>query len=120
MKSVKLVLLALAAAAAPGLTMAQTASNGMTYEQFNHIDADGSGTISEAEYRQFMERAYKELDKDGNNSLSRDETSQILSTQQFSQTDTNNDGRINRQEFLDQVMADFHRHDHDKDGQLTH
>ncbi|HLT98537.1 MAG TPA: EF-hand domain-containing protein [Burkholderiaceae bacterium] len=105
-------------ALAPAMVMAQAGNQGMTYEQFNHLDTDGSGTVSEAEYYHFMEGAFKELDKNRNNSLSPDETSHILSQEQFSQMDANGNGRVSRQEFLDQVMADFHRHDSDGDGQL--
>jgi len=117
MKQAKLLIIALMAAA-PALAFAQSTSQGMTYEQFNHMDKDGSGTISEAEYFQFMEGAFKELDTDKNNSLSPDETSHILTPEQFAQTDANGNGRISRQEFLDQVMSDFHRHDGNKDGEL--
>lgn len=111
-------LLAAAVLSVPALAMAQVTGPGMTYEQFNHLDKDGSGTISEAEYYQFMEGAFKELDADGNNSLSPEETDKHLTRQQFSQVDANKDGRITRQEFLDHVMNDFRRHDSDGDGQL--
>lgn len=113
-----LSLAAVVLALAPAFALAQADKQGMTYEQFNHLDKDGSGTVSEAEYYQFMEGAFKELDKNGNNSLSPDETSSILTQEQFSQMDADGNGRVSRQEFLDQVMADFHRHDSDKDGQL--
>lgn len=105
--------------AVPAAIHAQGAASGMTYEQFNHIDKDASGSISQTEYFQFMEGSFKALDTDKNNSLSPAETSHIFTAEQFSRTDANGDGRINRQEFLDQVMSDFHRQDHDKDGQLT-
>jgi len=114
MKQAKLFFLALMAAPA----LALGASNGMTYEQFNHIDKDGSGTISETEYYQFMEGAFKELDTNKNNSLSPDETGHILTTEQFSRVDADGNGRISRQEFLDHVMQDFQRHDSDNDGEL--
>lgn len=114
MKNAKLMLLALMAAPA----LALGSPNGMTYEQFHHLDKDGSGTVSEAEYYQFMEGAFKELDTDKNNSLSPDETASILTTEQFSELDANGNGRVSRQEFLDQVMSDFHRHDANKDGEL--
>jgi len=117
MKQAKLLIIALMAAA-PALALAQANPQGMTHEQFNHIDKDGSGTISEAEYYQFMEGAFKELDTDRNNSLGADETSHILTAEQFSQLDADGNGRVSRQEFLDHVMSDFHRHDADKDGEL--
>lgn len=117
MKQAKLLIIALLAAA-PALALAQANPQGMTHEQFNHIDKDGSGTISQTEYYQFMEGAFKELDTDKNNSLSPDETAHILTTEQFSKVDADGNGRINRQEFLDHVMEDFHRHDTDNDGEL--
>src|SRR5690606_41186450 len=113
MKRAHLLLAALLAAPALALAQGQT---GMTYEQFNHIDKDGSGTISETEYFQFMEGAFKELDADRNNSLSPEETDKLLTRQQFSQVDANGNGRLSRQEFLDHVMNDFRRHDSDGDG----
>lgn len=116
MKPFKLLALAVVLAA-PAIGQAQNAS-GMTYEQFNHIDKDGSGTISEAEYRAFMEGAFKELDTDKNNSLSRAEAGKVLTPEQFSAVDVNKDGRLNRQEFMDHVMDDFHSVDHDNDGEL--
>lgn len=105
-------------AATPALVLGQGAPAGMTYEQFNHIDKDGSGTVSDGEYFQFMEGAFKELDADRNNSLSVEETSKVLTTEQFSRLDANGNGRVSRQEFLDHVMNDFRRHDSDGDGQL--
>lgn len=115
MKRAHLLLAALLAAPALALAQGQT---GMTYEQFNHIDKDGSGTISETEYFTFMEGAFKELDTDRNNSLSRAETADYLTDDQFSKVDVNENGRISRQEFLDHVMSDFHYHDSNKDGEL--
>ena len=117
MKQAHLLLIALMTAA-PALAFAQANPQGMTYEQFNHIDKDGSGTISETEYYQFMEGAFKELDTNKNNSLSPDETGHILTTEQFSRVDADGNGRISRQEFLDHVMQDFQRHDSDNDGEL--
>ena len=117
MKQAKSLIIALVAATAPALALAQ-GTTGMTYEQFHHLDQDGSGAISEAEYRTFMEGAFKELDTDKNNSLSPDETANILTTDQFSLIDADGNGRVNRQEFLDHVMSEFHYHDSDKDGKL--
>lgn len=117
MKHAKTLLAALVLAT-PALVTAQANPQGMTYEQFNHIDQDGSGRISEAEYYQFMERAFKELDKDKNNSLSQNELDEILTAEQFSQLDADGNGRVSRQEFLDRVIDDFRRHDSDGNGEL--
>ena len=105
---------------APGLAVSQTATNpnGMTYEQFHHLDKDGSGTISEAEYREFMEGAFNELDTNKDGRLTSQEAARVLSTDQFSKIDTNRDGSVSRSEFLEHVMNDFHRQDHDKNGEL--
>lgn len=117
-KSLSFSLALAALVAAPVLALAQGDPKGMTWEQFNALDKDGSGTISEGEYYQFMEGAFIELDTNRNSSLSSDETAHILTPEHFNQMDANGDGRVNRQEFLDQVMADFHRHDSDGDKQL--
>lgn len=117
MKTTNILAIALLAAM-PVASMAQANPNGMTHEQFQHLDKDNSGTVSEAEYFQFMEGAFKELDTDRNNSLSPEETSTVMSAEQFSKVDTDGNGRVTRQEFLDQVMSDFHRHDSNKDGEL--
>lgn len=118
MKHTKILLAGLLAA--PALVFAQVGAGntGMTYEQFNQIDQDGSGTISEAEYFVFMDGAFKQIDKDGNNSLSRDETANMLTDDQFAKVDVNGNSRISRQEFLDHVMSEFHYHDANKDGEL--
>ena len=118
MKKTKRLLITVLMTAAPAVVFAQADPQGMTYEQFNHIDKDDSGTISRIEYYQFMEGAFKELDTDKNNSLSQNETAHILTAEQFSKLDANGNGRVNRQEFLDHVMENFDRHDSDNDGEL--
>lgn len=119
MKSKKLMILALLVAA-PTLTFAQAGKTGMTYEQFNYLDKDGNGSISEVEYFQFMEGAFDELDTDRNNALSDTETTNILSADQFNKVDLDGDGQLSRQEFLGHVISEFHYHDANKDGGLQH
>ncbi|SRR5690554_140086 len=117
MKPSKLLIASLMAAA-PAFALAQ-GTTGMTHEQFNHIDTDGSGTISEVEYYRFMEGAFVKLDTDGNNTLEETETTNILTPDQFTKVDVNEDRRISREEFLGHVMSEFHYHDNNKNGELT-
>ena len=90
----------------------------LTREHFDHIDTDGSGSISEAEYMRFMEAAFKKLDTDGSGGLSPDEVATLLTPAQFAEVDRNNDGKITLDELINHVMADFHRLDRNKDGEL--
>jgi len=91
---------------------------GLTREHFDHIDTDGSGGISEAEYMRFMEAAFKKLDTDGSGDLTPDEVATLLTPAQFTEVDRNNDGKISLEELIDHVMKDFRRFDTNNDGEL--
>ena len=90
----------------------------LTPEHFAHLDKDKSGSVSEAEYREFMEASFTQLDADKKGSLSAPETAQTLTVEQFVVVDKDKNGELSRQEFMDVVMSDFHRYDRNKDAQL--
>ncbi|HZH56426.1 EF-hand domain-containing protein [Yanghanlia caeni] len=90
----------------------------LTREHFDHIDTDRSGSISEAEYLEFMEAAFKKLDADGSGGLTLDEVHTLLTPAQFQEVDQNNDGKITLDELIEHVMKDFHRYDANNDGEL--
>ena len=85
----------------------------------NTLDAEQSGSVSQAEYQSFMQDAFATLDANGDGVLVESEASVVLSPEQFGQTDANRDGRVTRQEFMNQVMGDFAAGDRDRDGQLN-
>lgn len=95
-----------------------TSGSSLSREHFDQIDTDGSGSISEAEYMQFMEKAFKKLDTDGSGGLTLDEVKTLLTPEQFSTVDRNNDGKITLDELLEHVMAEFHQYDTNEDGKL--
>ncbi|MFA7437354.1 EF-hand domain-containing protein [Castellaniella sp.] len=98
---------------------AQQGPSAWTEDHFSRLDANQDGQVSRAEYRQFMEEAYANLDKDGNGRVTPAEAAGVLTIEQFARVDTNQDGTIGKTEFMDAVMADFDRQDRDGDGFLS-
>lgn len=97
---------------------AQNAPVEITPEHFAHLDKDKSGGVSKQEYEQFMRDSFKKLDTDGSNTLSRAETSEIMTAEQFAAVDKDKNGEITLDELIAQVMQDFDRHDSNNDGVL--
>lgn len=116
----KKLIIALTLVALPGLAWSQDNEGTLTKEQFEHMDTNRDGRISESEYRAFMEEAFDDFDTDGNGYLTPQETEHILTPEQFASVDADENGKITRQEFMDAVMADFHRQDLDGDGYLAY
>jgi|TARA_A100001391_G_scaffold205463_1_gene207288 Ca2+-binding EF-hand superfamily protein len=119
--AIKSVLFALAGLASVGPAMAQNQNQqgGLTPEHFTQLDRDGSGGVSKAEYEQFMRDSYRKMDANGDQRLTRNETANVLTTEQFDVVDVNKDGVLTEEEFMVQVSRDFDRYDYDKDGVLT-
>ncbi len=92
----------------------------MSREHFEQLDTDKSGTVSRAEYQEFMEKAFASLDADGSGGISQVEAEKVLVPEQVTSMDTNGDGQLSQQEFMTQVMADFDQHDRNRDGQLSY
>ncbi|MGO7211730.1 EF-hand domain-containing protein [Rhizobium ruizarguesonis] len=86
--------------------------------QMDRLDANTSKTVDRSEYETFMGTAFVSLDKNKDGNLQAGETVQILSVEQFTLTDADHDGRINKSEFMQRVMADFATADHDRNGNL--
>lgn len=116
----KNIFVALAILALPAAVAAQEDTSTLTQEQFQKIDTNNDGRISETEYRRFMEEAFADFDVEDNGYLTPTETENILTPEQFASVDADANGKITKQEFMDAVMADFHRQDLDGDGYLTH
>ena len=100
------------ATAAPGAPVE------LTPEHFAQLDKDKSGGISRDEYEQFMRDAFKKLDTDGSNSLSKEEASKIFTPEQFAAVDKDKNGELSLDELIEQVMRDFDRYDSNKNGIL--
>lgn len=106
------------ALSAPVTALAQNTQLELTSDQFAQLDKNKDGKISRDEYEAFMRNAYKKLDTDGNNSLSRAEAGKVLTPEQFTAADKDKSGELSLDELINQVMADFDRADLNKDGSL--
>lgn len=121
MKSILAAMFVVAGVATAGHATAQnqTQQSGLTPEHFAQLDRDGSGGVSKAEYEQFMRDSYTKMDANGDKRLTKNETANVLTSEQFDSVDVNKDGVVTEEEFMTQVSRDFDRYDYDKDGVLT-
>ncbi|NEJ19297.1 EF-hand domain-containing protein [Rhizobium leguminosarum] len=102
-----------------GAVAQQQQQPGSIYQgQMDRVDTNTSKTVDRSEYETFMGTAFVSLDRNKDGNLQAGETVQILSVEQFTLTDANHDGRINKSEFMQRVMADFATADHDRNGNL--
>ncbi|RII83159.1 EF-hand domain-containing protein [Neopusillimonas maritima] len=120
-KSILAAMFVVAGVATAGHATAQnqTQQSGLTPEHFAQLDRDGSGGVSKAEYEQFMRESYTKMDANGDKRLTKNETANVLTSEQFDSVDVNKDGVVTEEEFMTQVSRDFDRYDYDKDGVLT-
>lgn len=122
--TIKFILAAMAAVAGVAIAGHAIAQNqnqqgGLTPEHFAQLDRDGSGGVSKAEYEQFMRDSYQKMDANADKRLTKNETANVLTSEQFDSIDVNKDGVVTEEEFMAQVSRDFDRYDYDKDGVLT-
>lgn len=104
-------LIACLALSAPALVLAKEAAAELTPEHFSALNGKGSGGVSKEEYEQFIRDAFKKLDSDSSNSLSRGETAKVLSPEQFSAIDKNKDNAVTLDELIQQITSDYERYD---------
>lgn len=105
----------------PVASMAQSNPSNMQWDNayFATIDTNKDGRISIEEYEIFMRDAFKKLDKDGNGYLTKAETADKLTEEQFTFLDKNKDSQVELDEFLDQLIAEFKQTDRDGDGYVS-
>lgn len=87
-------------------------------EQLTKLDMNKDGVVAREEYNEAMSAAFKNLDKNSDNSLTAEEVGTILTPEQFAAVDGNKDGKISHDEMITQVTSDFDAADTNKDGQL--
>ncbi|MBC7203548.1 MAG: EF-hand domain-containing protein [Pusillimonas sp.] len=105
--------------AGPASAQSQNQQGGLTPEHFAQLDRNGSGGVSKAEYEQFMRESFAKMDANGDKRLTKNETVNVLTAEQFDSVDVNKDGVVTEEEFMAQVTRDFDRYDYDKDGVLA-
>jgi len=111
-------------AAAPAVAQSQDQIQQLLVN-FDRIDANGDGVISRAEYRNVQAVRWSEIDRNGDGYLTEDDFPRIaharVRTQlaEISYLDTNDDGRISLDEFLNGPPPVFQQADRNDDGALT-
>ncbi|MBR9825275.1 MAG: hypothetical protein GYB36_05650 [Alphaproteobacteria bacterium] len=119
------IALVFAGTAAPAANAMQSADR---MEQFAvSADANGDGYITEAEIREARTSRFDRFDRDSNDQLNSDDAPRFLMRQQFNDWltvmtpdfDTDGNGSISRNEFVNGPMHAFEAADTDQDGQVA-
>lgn len=76
-------------------------------EQMQRLDKDKNGSVSRAEYQEFMEASFDNMDANKDGALVKNEFPASVTVEQFAVMDVNKDGKVTREEFLTQVLADY-------------
>lgn len=119
-----LLVTALWFAAVPALGQAQDAIRQVT-ANFDRIDSDGDGVISQAEFRKVRAARWTQIDRNGDGYLGVDDFPGFAAGRaraqlaQIAHLDTDGDGRISQGEFLDGPLPLFEQTDRNSDGVLT-
>lgn len=114
----KVALIATLVLCPASLVVAQEQATPIHQGHKDKLDSNSNGTVDRSEYQAFMTAAFTNLDKSRDGSLQSVEVSQILTTEQFSQSDTDHNGVVSQSEFMKRVMADFAAADRSGDGNL--
>lgn len=117
--------LVLSAATCPAL--AQQAQDPIQHllASFDRVDADGDGAISRAEYRSVQAARWPQIDRNGDGYLTEDDFPRAAARRarmqlaEIAYLDTDGDGRISQNEFVDGQPPLFRRADQNGDGALT-
>ena len=82
------------------------------------LDGDGDGQVSFEEYSEKMNPMFDQMDTNQNGQITYGEVEGFMGKDVFDATDANDSGNISRQEYRDQIKADFENADKDGDGSL--
>lgn len=93
--------------------------SGLNESHLNALDKDGDGAISDSEFAEFADFAFKEMDDNGDGSLSPDEVDDHVIGDAFDILDDDGNGSVSATEFSDQMNDDFVTADKDGDGILN-
>ena len=93
--------------------------SGLNESHLNALDKDGDGAISKSEFAEFADFSFKEMDDNGDGSLSPDEVDDHVVGDAFKMLDDDGDGSVSAKEFSDQMNDDFATADKDGDGLLN-
>lgn len=98
----------------------------MLEQRFAELDADGDGSVTQAEIEAFRQARFERADKDGDGLLSQEEAmaedermSEEAAARRFAAMDKNGDGGLSPDEIGDPVMGMFERLDRNEDGALS-
>ncbi|WP_455269880.1 EF-hand domain-containing protein [Rhizobium herbae] len=114
----KIALIATLVLCPASLVTAQEQTNSIHQGHKDKLDSNSNGAVERSEYQAFMTTAFTNLDKSKDGSLQSVEVSQILTAEQFSQSDVDHNGVVSQSEFMKRVMADFAAADRSGDGNL--
>ncbi len=97
---------------------------------FEEKDANSDGVISKTEFLEHSEKRFSQMDIDGNRKITQKELDNLKEdlgggkssgrgAKLFARADTNSDGAISEEEFLERSEKKFAKMDGDGDGEIT-
>jgi Ca2+-binding EF-hand superfamily protein len=109
-----LTLAAVAAFAVAGMAHAQA----ITTDDLAALDTDGDGAVSQTEFDVFLDQAFAKLDANGDGYVTVEESSTVMTPEQFTAANANGDGGLSLSEFKVAAQKDFVAADTDGNGAL--